>query len=341
MKNFPALIPAVALLALATVAAFSPAAQAQGLTSEQVLKIKERLSQLQETIASATLEKNTSVSDIFLKASSSDKTARDFYLDTIRTINFDRYDRSGTEYRDWERNNENRLDDDEFIQALRIQLRYLAISSEAATTDDLADVLPRLLEFIDGLSTLDEPPHRMLNSPVSDSIFAERYDLQDSLKKREKTWEMEPTRVSGMYDKTILPYLRLENPSQIMAAWDRRLRQEAGFATIRGEDAEVRFSRETLPSLQWGRLKDMFVYNNRVQAAADMLAHLERNLGPPLHPKTQEWLGEFMGLMEMKAPSATDAPATDTPAPESVPEPNPLGLETPETPPGQEEQLTP
>jgi hypothetical protein len=225
MKIYPPLLPAVALLVLATLATFPPSAKSEGLTSEQVLKIKEKLIELRQTIASASLEKNTSVSEIFLKASSSDKTARDFYLDTIKTINFDRYDKSGTEYRDWERSNEDRLDDDEFIQALRIQLRYLAISSEAANNGDLAEIFPLLMEYIDGLTSMDEPPHQMLNSPISDSIFAERYDLQDSLKERDKTWELNPTDVGGMYDKIILPYLRAQNRSQVMGAWERRILQ--------------------------------------------------------------------------------------------------------------------
>jgi hypothetical protein len=329
MKTHNALLSALRLFAatLALAAGLMPfSTQAQGLTSEQVIMIKEKLTALQESIATATLEKNTSVSEIFLTASSSEKAARDFYLGTIKALNFDRFDRSGTDFREWARSNDRRMDEDDFVQALRIQLRYLAISTEAANNADLSKIVPPLIDYIDGLASLDEAPNRMLDTSIEASIFAERYDLEQTLKARDEVWELRPTNVGGMYDKTILPYLREQNPTQILVAWDRRVRQEAAMASVRGEDAEVRFSSDRLPGLQWGRLKDLFVYDDRVQAAVDMLAHLEKHIASPLHPNAQAWLADFMALMEMdvKAIAGTEEPAsgptilhipTDDPAP--------------------------
>ncbi|MEM8956061.1 MAG: hypothetical protein AAGD22_18045 [Verrucomicrobiota bacterium] len=296
-------------------------APAQGLTTDQILKIQERLKALNEAISSGTVERNNSVAEIFMTASSSDKAALDFYLNTIRSINFDRYGKRETEFREWERRNEGRHDNDEFVQALRIQLRYLALTADAANRPDIGSILPDLLEYIDGLASLDEPPHRMLRDQVQNSVFAERYGLEDSIANREESWALVPVDVNEMYDKAILPFLRTHDPSKILPAWDRRIQQQAAMASAFGEESEIRFASESLPVLQWGRLKDMFVHDNRPQAAADMLAHLEKHVGPPLHPQAALWLTEFMDLMEMN-----DSPE----APEPNPDPNPLGLENPD-----------
>ncbi|MEM7146778.1 MAG: hypothetical protein AAF591_16720 [Verrucomicrobiota bacterium] len=310
------LLTTIAPLALLT------GASAQGLTSEQIVKIQERLNALKEAVSSGTVERNSSVAEIFMTASSSDKAALDFYLNTIRSINFDRYGKRETEFREWERQNEGRHDNDEFVQALRIQLRYLALTAQAANTSDIGPILPGLLEYIDGLASLEEPPHRMLRDGVQNSIFAERYNLKESLLSREESWALGPVNVDEMYDKAILPYLRTHDPSKVLSAWDRRIQQQAAMASAFGEDAEVRFTVDSLPILQWGRLKDMFIYDNRPQAAADMLAHLEKHVGPPLHPQVEQWLAEILDLMEMG--DAPDAPA------EPTPDPNPLGLSNPD-----------
>ena len=315
LKSFLAtLLTAAALLTPVRL----PAQSTEALTSDQITKIRERIESLQEAITEATDAKNTSLVEIFLKASASDSAAIQLYQDCVREVEYDRLNQRGQDYREWERRNAERMREGDFATGLRIMLQYLAISIEAARADDLATVFPKLREYVDNLATLDEIPGGGLERSIANSVFARRYELEREFAERNETWEMNPLDIGGMYDKTILPYLRKESTERLMAAWDSRVTQERTLAEVRGDAALARFERETIPELKWARLKDQFVFENRVLAAAAMLEHIQENVGPPLHPKAALWLQEFAELMEMKdaIPSsgtpASVPPATDT-----------------------------
>lgn len=218
------LLASVFLAGLALPAAGQSAAPAQ-LTPEQRETIKDRLTGMLTDLGAVTIKKNSSLTETFLKASESERTALAFFLESIEDVDFKRAGRTGTEFRDWKDANEQTFDNKDFAKALQILLRYLAISTEAARTDDMKTVFPLLSNYIDAISAMEEIPYggggaggggggaaggggvgrggrygerggragggggggvSVLEEPIYDSIFARRYDLFEELRRRDR-----------------------------------------------------------------------------------------------------------------------------------------------------------
>ena len=185
---------------------------------------------------------------------------------------------------------------------------------------------------------------------MAGSIFVKAYELERVIGKNDR-WEAVPYDIAGIFDKSILPYLREENPAQLMTAWDKRIAQQTRMVEfIRAKQAEqVRGDRDekariesqqrreqesrgilkdhdeddfinnTLPSLKWERLVDMYLYVDKVTAAQEMLAFLNENVA---NRKTMDWLNQLQAMVgdagspgyqePEQAPAAPAAPATPT-----------------------------
>ncbi len=53
------------------------------------------------------------------------------------------------------------------------------------------------------------------------------------------------------------------------------------------------FEAETLPNLQWERLKDQYLYVNRAMGAKAMLDHIEANI---THQQAEEWIKDLAAM---------------------------------------------
>lgn len=331
-------------------------AQSPGLNSEQMSNIRAQLEELRMVIDGRNSELNRSAGTVFRQAAQDPKAAVELYAKCYKMVNFEREGREESDYRDWEDQQKETFRDPRFLEGLLMQLRYLALSCEAAEADELKDVFPSLLAYVDGLSQLTELPGQQLLQGVNNSVFAKAYKLEELLSKNE-SWEMVPFDISGMYDKTILPYLRGNDPSRLIGAWDRRIAQQTEmvrfFAALEAKGTnrddrkmaenrnrqlqqgragglvraydEFDFQENTLPGLQWGRLRDMALNVDAVQGIAGMLSFVKERTE---HPKVSNWLDDLTNVLEEIAKAQAEAYNTTASPP---PAPAPAPVTTPAT----------
>lgn len=338
-----------ALLALG-----SGRAEVKGLTPDQIEKISEQLAAIRKVLTEQSSNRNQNAADVFLAAASSGKEALDLYVKCYKEVNFDREGRKESDFRDWRDKQSNHFRDDAFIEGLRLQLRYLGLSCKAAEAEELDEVFSRLMSYVDGLTQLKEMPGREAMQAINGTVFARAYELDKQLAKN-KSWETVPYNLAGIYEKTILPYLRKENPSQLMGAWDKRIEQQTRVVqflerekekqlkgsrdnkvkirnqqsrqggVMRAHDKEF-FIRETLPDLKWGKMEDNFKYINRTQAALGMLAFIKENIKSP---KAETWMTQLATLLtDPETEDKTAAPVTAVPAVRTT-KPSASGKSTP------------
>ena len=314
--------------------------QAQSLTPDQIEEISEQLQAIRKVLTDKASSRNKSAADIFLAASGSDKEALALYVKCYKEVYFDRDGRKESDFRDWRDKQADHFRDDSFTEGLRIQLRYLGLSCKAAEAEELSEVFGSLMSYVDSLTQLEELPGNEVMQSINGTVFARAYELDKQLA-RNKSWESVPYNIPGIYEKTILPYLREENPDQLANAWDKRIEQETrvvqflekekerqqrgsaddkratrnkqnkrrqgggggdGPNILRTHDKEY-FIRETLPTLKWGKMVDMFSYGNSSRAALEMLGFIKENIKSP---RAETWMNQFAGLLSRSvAPERT------------------------------------
>ncbi|MDF1812240.1 MAG: hypothetical protein P1V20_08495 [Verrucomicrobiales bacterium] len=309
---------------IASAVVFSGPIRGGDLTPGQIESLRLKLTQVKENLDGHLSSRNQSARSVFMAASNDPRAAVRLYLDCHKKVEYDMEGRSEADFRAWRDSQEARIKDKQFIESLLIQLRYLALSCHAAEVEKLDEVFGPLNSYVESLSRLEELPDRILTSNVSNSIFAKAYNLEKLLGGNEG-WESVPFNIPGIYEKTILPHLRATNPDLLLSAWDKRIEQQKRLVLffeakkqeeLRGMDRDQKirartrqenrgglmkshdledFNRETLPRLQWDKMKDKFAYIDQLSAAQEMLAFVEANLTTP---KGGEYFKEFSELLE-------------------------------------------
>ncbi|MEM1444206.1 MAG: hypothetical protein AAGF67_17800 [Verrucomicrobiota bacterium] len=308
--------------------------EANDLTLEQIESIRKKAEAIQDNLNNHLAARNTNAGDRFAAASTDPRAAISLYLECHNIVNFEREGRPESDFRAWKEGQENRLKDDATIESLQMQLRYLALSCKAAEAEKIEEVFTPLMNYVDSLSRLQELPTGALTQSVANSIFSQAFYLQDLLGNNEG-WEAVPFNIGGIYESTIFPYLRTENPSALMSAWDKRIEQQTRIAQminahkeaeLRGMDRDEQrrarnnqdrqgglmreldsddFVARTLPRLQWARLKDMFRFVNEVDAMQKMLPFLEEHI---THELGKDFMTEFNDLLNEAATSSDRIP---------------------------------
>ncbi|MCH1409858.1 MAG: hypothetical protein L7V87_12555 [Verrucomicrobiales bacterium] len=314
---------------------FTPAVNAQELTPEQIESLRAKLKSLKADLESHLSSRNSGAGSVFSSAAEDPRAAVDLYLNCEKLVNYEREGRPESDFRAWKESNEDQLRDAGFIESLQMQLRYLALSCQAAEAKEIDQVFTPLMSYVDSLSRLEEMPTGNLTSSVAGSVFAEAYNLQRLLGEND-AWEDTPFNISGIYESTILPYLREEKPDTLMNAWNKRIEQETRLvqmleahkekelrgmsrdrqARARGQqnrgDGVLRrldnddFIRETLPRMEWAKLRDMYEYVNQLEGAKAMLSFIEEHLQ---HDLGEEFFQAFEAVI-----GASNAPNPLTPA---------------------------
>lgn len=327
MQNSRHLLLSLALIFGFCFPSFVQRVCAQGLTPDQIEKISAQLAAIRKILNETKSSRNQNAADVFLAASASNKAALTLYLKCYNEVNFVREGRKESEFRDWKDGQMDRFRNDAFTEGLRVQLRYLGLSCKAAEAEELSEVFGNLMSYVDSLTQLQEMPGEILMQGINGSVFSQAYELNEQLAKN-KSWEAVPYNIAGIYEKTILPHLREENPEQLASAWDKRIEQETkvvlflekekekqqkgtrndkkqvrnqqnkrrqgnGGKVLRAHDKEF-FIRETLPALKWGKLVDLFKYGNRAQTALEMLGFIKENIK---NSKAEVWMNQFTTLL--------------------------------------------
>lgn len=297
---------------------------ADDLTSDNIDSIKAKLEKLGKDLASHKSTRNSSAGSRFAAAAQDPKAAIELYLNCHKVVYYDREGRPESDFRAWKDSQEGRIKDDAFIESLLLQLKYLTLSCEAAEAEEISEVFTQLLAFVDSLSFMKEMPTSSLTGSVASSIFAKAFYLEDLLGSNEG-WESTPFNIGGIYEKTILPYLRVNNPSAIPNAWDKRIEQQSRIVMMiedhkldqlrgknREEERRVRnnqarqgglfrsldkddYVARTLPQLKWGKMKDVFLHVSQMQGAQAMLPFVEEHL---THELGETFYAEFVDLIE-------------------------------------------
>ena len=319
-------------VAVALLAAFPVALQAQenGLSDSQKEAIKKLVEDLRAKAEGTFLSKNSGAAQEFRAAAASPKAALELYLKCEKLINFDNMNKKESDWREWRDKNKAQYEFEPFVSALQLQLQYLFLATKLNQAgDDLSTVFGELTEFMKALGSLKSPPHPYLNDDISQSVFAEVYELDEVLDSSE-LWENNPLDVGGIYEKTILPYLRHNLPSNLESAWASRIQQETALAKLfisfedgmddymrrnEGENQAERrhltqmanfvrdrakngykFQTERLPVLMWGRYGDQFKFgSDKANTVKSMLALIEANLG---HDNVKGWLDQVEGITD-------------------------------------------
>ncbi|MDF1658160.1 MAG: hypothetical protein P1U58_11155 [Verrucomicrobiales bacterium] len=330
--NLRTLLPAVIVIAFCQLQS-----RASDLTLEQIESIKKQAEEIEKAIEENSANRNLTAGDRFAAAAASPREAMDLYIDCIELVNYEREGRPGSDFREWREDPRNNLDDPSKAKSIQIQLRYLSLTCKAAEAKDRGDVIEPLMAYIESLSELDEFPTGDLIGPVTNSVFVKAYDLERFLNQN-SGWEASPLKIGGMYEQTILPFLRLENPAALMNAWSKRIEQELRMVEIleanresllRGMDRDQQkrardnqqrqergsellsdfdthnFRVRTMPRLRWNKLKDMFLYVNEVEAVQAMLPFLKEHLSHELGP---EFFADFDGMINGAATGSDRLP---------------------------------
>lgn len=313
----------------------SPLSFSEELTTEQIESLRAKLKALKTDLETHLSSRNSGAGQVFADAASDPRKAVELYLKCEKLVNYEQEGRPESDFRVWKDRNDNTLRDPAFVESLQMQLRYLALSCQAAEAKEIEQVFAPLMSYVDALSRMEEMPTRNLTQSVAGSVFAKAYNLERLLGQNE-SWEGTPFSISGIYDVTILPYLRKENPAALMNAWDKRIEQESRIVQMleehrekelrgmtRDEQARTRgqqsrgggvlgrldredFVRETLPRMKWERLKDMYEYVSELEGAKAMLTFVEEHLK---HDLGEEFFRQFEGIIGSGADPVDPAPA--------------------------------
>ncbi|GAA5130185.1 hypothetical protein GCM10023212_39440 [Luteolibacter yonseiensis] len=283
----------------------------------------------------------------FRNALSSDEAAIELYFNCMEKVDFEDVHKRAADFREWKRQQGEKLSDPGLRLALRYQLRWLMLTLEAASVKpDRARLVREAQETVDSIFRDSEKlkyQQQILSQSVTSTVFARAYDINHV--KVEK-WSLSPIAIDAIYDNMLLPPYRTPTGlASLRAGWIKRIQQEtvkqefwSAEPRRRGEEREekriamaddmktpeyLEFIENELPQLQWDMEVDLFTYGDESGASVRMLAHLEKYIN---HPSAREWGEEFKKLIQPKSALTPEgvpaAPGADAaPAPGTTPDP--------------------
>jgi hypothetical protein len=262
----------------------------------------------------------------YREAMASEEAAVEFYLKCVEKVNFENRHRKASEFRDWKKQEDERLAHASLRRALMHQLRWLVLTLQAASEDAAPDKLaPEGQQIIDSLfsdaATLASQ-QEVLGQSVITTVFARAYDV-DRIKL--KKWPFSPLHIDEVYDVVLLPQYRAAGDLEALrGAWLKRIRQAGvmfeessvksktngrNLAPETGRPAALeKFLTETLPDLQWQMEMDLFRNGDQRAAALRMVAHIEKHL---THARAREWSDELKAILspvQLVTPAPGDEP---------------------------------
>lgn len=287
---------------------------ADPLTEVDRMELIEGLDKLKSEAKKRAMSRFGGASAAFKEGMASGEAATDLYLKCVEKVDFTDHDKKASEFRDWKKRHDNRLDDEGHALALRHQLRWTVLTMKAAgSPEKIADLADEALEM---LSSIYQTPAELrrhvgvLGQSVSSTYFARAYDLSGY---KVPNWPMSPltgtagkVKVDGPFEQLIFPALRAKGDfPALRAAWEKRIQFEeiaAGFwsdepfdeKTPGESEAREKFLATTKPQLEWAREIDLFKAGDQRAAAIRMFKHLEGNLS---HSDARDWEAQFRELI--------------------------------------------
>lgn len=306
IKNSQKSLASIAVAALSLSSSVNAQdAKKNELSDGDRIAIMEKLEKIQEF-------SNERVSGLYSRAIkdyraaiSSDTETMKLYLLCCEKINFKDKHKKSSEFREWKKKNDDKLDSTAFRMALRLQLSWLLLSIETASQDgDVTEMGGRAIGHINTIfenaKTL-KGQEQILKEDALSSLFAKAYELNIKI----KDWPKSALDIENVYEKLVMPPLRNEaNIDSLRKAWGKKI-LHLGTAveawserkgTSIGMKSDMRspqmekFIEETRPKLIWDMEKDCFEAGGEREAALNMLKHLETHVKSKHAPK---WIEEF------------------------------------------------
>ncbi len=232
------MLPAIAFSATMLVYSSS---SAQSLTPAEKTQVDQMIEELHQKLHGGSATNNSRAVSTLQAILKSPKATYQYYMASIKELQFDAVGKRESEWREWRERNEDRLKSTEHVAALQYQAKFLLLTLAVALERDEAagvkKVMPLLIDYYDYL-TRDfdklEGQRRILITPALDSVFADRLKLTLTMPPLE-TWIDAPLPISTVYDVVILPHFRKEkNHPALQAAWDKRIVHESKTLVVAG-----------------------------------------------------------------------------------------------------------
>jgi hypothetical protein len=298
-------------------AATYPLAAQEGLSPSDREALLERLEKIRKEADSKVDARFRTALSAFRGAMDSPNDALDLYLKCEEMVNFDEMNKKNVDFREWKRQNEEKLSNPGFRLALRQQLRWLALTLEAASEkpdrDDLAIEAGKIIESIVAEAEELSAHREIIEQAATASVFARAYDINGV---KVENWPLAPAPFAAIYEQVILPQLRRpDRIGSLRAAWTKRMACEGELLNAwSGKPGEKqkpgvrspafeKFSSETVPKLKWDAEVDLFKVGDEKGAAVRMLKHIEDNLS---HESAPRWAEDFVTLLQIKDSAESD-----------------------------------
>lgn len=307
----------------------SPVAHAETLTDADREALLENLEKIREA-SDSTLDARFRIAlSAYRNAMSSDDAAIDLYLNCMEKVDFEELRKKAADFREWKREQAERLTDPGLRLALRHQLRWLMLTLEAASLKpnrvklaaDAQEAVDAIFRDADKL----KDQQRTLTESVTSSVFARAYDINNV---KVENWSLSPIDVDGIYEEILLPpYRKPGGLAALRAGWIKRIQQETVKMELWSEDRRrnredreekrvgmaddmkspeyLKFIEEDLPKLVWDMEVDLYRNGDESGASVRMLAHMEKYI---THPAAREWGDEFKALLKPAAAIPAAAP---------------------------------
>lgn len=297
----------------------SPAVHAENLSDADRETLLENLEKL-ETTSNSKVDARFRLAIIaYRNAINSDDAAIDLYLSCMEKVNFADLHKRPAEFRDWKRQEAEKLSDSGLRLAIRHQLRWLVLTLEAASsapnraklTADAQEAVDSIFREADKL----KDQQGVLSQAAISTVFAKAYDIDHVVVEK---WPMSPIDLEGIYDQILLPpYRKQSTLTALRAGWMKRIQQEkikneewsrkrpekvdgreerrVGMASNMQSPEQLAFREEGLPKLEWNMEVDMFRSGDQSGASVRMYTLLEKCVG---HPSYKEWSNQFKKLLK-------------------------------------------
>lgn len=303
-------------LAAVSVALRLPAAPAAAVDTNALLK---ELQQIETRQQQATHARLGGLAQRFLEASRADASTERVFLEAIRNISFESKAGDSGRFQDWRKNHKGMLENKAFQAAMRLNLRYVAISLQVAASPDqpppfrevmayLRDLQAARAEFGGNGGLRNDEEQQMLKDlygkPIAEGLLAQGFilgpDLQRLTSAETSKWEPTAGGWRQILEIGVRQPLRAVKDPSLLETWQFEIDAgKKGLEGNRAEVANVNFAQLELPRLLWGQAQDMLVLGQQANAVAAMTRVIRTY---PQHPDVIIWIGQLRGLLK---PAAT------------------------------------
>ena len=303
------------LAALALLAPAAPSAHAQRSTPAPTVDPDAVLAALKDLKAKQSQVINKEKQGVMAAIAAARADPAKAYDQATVAVEFQGQGNDGAKIGEWRKKQGDLLRNPAFVNGLRLQLAYIALTWQRSMGAKNKDLLPALYDYtaqvignIDTLWGFDS-----LRKPLGESVFVRYFQIGPYLGAVDN-WSDQPLDVDSIYQKTILPTLRDMKDPRVLDYWVAKIQTEAAhFDKSTNNLALNKFNNVRRPELLWNRAEDEEVIGQHDQAVADMLALAKAH---PDHPDFDKWAAR---LTELVKPVQAEVIVRDVPAPVPTP----------------------